>query len=383
MIWKKWKFWLALLAAATLIGLLEGAQVYTGASAMGRPVPWARAIGSTMPSWFVLLALLPGIIWICRWFPLEPGRFLRSLSAHALAAVIFAILHITVASWLSDFVLYNGPEPMWTFGMNLSRLLTIYFVVELFTYFGLVGAYHAYDYARRFTEREREAAQLALHATRLEASLSRAHLDTLRMQLNPHFLFNALNAIAVLAMKGERQGTVRMLTLLSDLLRITLENKHQVVSLRQELEFLDRYLEIEQIRFKDRLTLEREIDPDALTAEVPSLLLQPLVENALGHGLSRQPGPGSIRVEAHITDGETLELQVLDTGPGLGSSTAGGRTGVGLANTRARLEQLYGDRQELRLENRPTGGARVVVRLPLRLFENEIADESLPDTVSA
>src|SRR5690606_31020169 len=143
----------------------------------------------------------------------------------------------------SDFVLYPGAEQSWSFRMNLSRLLTIFFVVELFTYFALVGAYHAYEYSRRYRDREAETTQLALKASRLEASLSQANLDSLRMQLNPHFLFNTLNAISVMAMKGERQGTVRMLSLLSDLLRLSLDHRQQVVSLREELEFLDRYLE--------------------------------------------------------------------------------------------------------------------------------------------
>jgi two-component system, LytTR family, sensor kinase len=383
MIWKSWKFWLALLGISTLVGLLEGAQVYAGATAMGRPVPWSRALGSTMPSWYVLLALVPGILWVSRRFPFEKGRALGSGAVHALAAVAFAFLHITMASWLSDFVLYTGPEPMWTFGMNLSRLLTIYFVVELFTYFALVGAYHAYEYARRFNERESEAAQLALKATRLEASLARANLDSLRMQLNPHFLFNTLNAISVLAMKGERQGVVRMLTLLSDLLRVTLENRQQVVTLRQELDFLDRYLEIEQIRFRDRLNIERDVDPDTLSAEVPSLVLQPLVENAIGHGVTRRAGPGTIRIEAAIVDHEVLQLRVLDTGPGFGSAPASRRTGVGLANTRARLEQLYGRRQELGLSNRPEGGACVTVTLPLRLFSSDGAEEAMRNEATA
>jgi two-component system, LytTR family, sensor kinase len=382
MIWQTRKFWVGLLAAATLVGLLEGAQVYTGASAMGRAVTWGRALGSTMPSWYVLLALLPGIIWLSRRFPLEPGRWRGSLAVHLVAAVAFAILHITVASWLSDYVLYTGIEPMWTFGMNLSRLLTVYFVVELFTYFALVGGYHAYDYAHRLREREREAASLALHTSRLEASLSRANLDSLRMQLNPHFLFNTLNAISVLAMKGDRHGVVRMLSLLSDLLRITLDNRDQVVSLRDELEFLDRYLEIERVRFEDRLNVERDIDPDTLAAEVPSLLLQPLVENAIGHGISHRPGPGQIRIESAILDGEVLQLRVLDSGPGFGSQNGSGRRsasgsggGVGITNTRARLAQLYGDRQELVLGNRQEGGGCVTVRLPLRLFSSELVPE--------
>jgi two-component system, LytTR family, sensor kinase len=384
MTWNRWNFWLTLLLAATLVGLLEAAQVYTGTSAMGRPVGWGRALSSTMPSWYVLLALVPGIMWLCRRFPLEPGRILKSLPFHFAGGVVFAVLHITGASWLSDFVFYGG-EAMWSFAMNLSRLFAIYFVVELMTYFGIVGAYHAFRYSRRAAVQERESAHLALKTSRLEASLSRANLDALRMQLNPHFLFNTLNAISVMAMKGERQGVVRMLTLLSDLLRTSLENRQQVVALRQELEFLDRYLEIEQVRFRDRLSVERDVDPDTLDAEVPSLLLQPLVENAIGHGLSRQPGPGTIRIEARIVHGEVLELCVLDSGPGFQDTTVhnNARTGVGLANTRARLEQLYGARQELRLDNRPEGGALVRVRLPLRLLTSELVVEPMRSSATA
>jgi sensor histidine kinase YesM len=212
---------------------------------------------------------------------------------------------------------------------------------------------------------------------RLEASLSRAKLDSLRMQLNPHFLFNTLNAISVMAMKGERQGVVRMLMLLSDLLRLSLDNKQHVVALRDELEILDRYLEIENVRFRDRLTLERAIDPAVLDAEVPSLVLQPLVENAIRHGVSRRPGRGVVRVEAQTVAGEWLELRVLDTGPGVDSTPARDGTGVGLSNTRARLEQLYGSRQELTLVSRQGGGACATVRVPLRRFKGEPLEQTL------
>jgi two-component system, LytTR family, sensor kinase len=374
MIWRKWKFWLALALAATVIGLLEGAQAYAGASAMRRSVTWSRAFGSTMPSWYVLLALLPGILWMSRRFPFEPGRWQRAVPLHLTAAILFAFLHIGTASWLSDYVLYTGGEPPWDFRMNLARLFSVYFVVELVTYFGIVGAHHAYEYGRRYRERERETAQLELKTSRLEASLTRANLDSLRMQLNPHFLFNTLNAISVMAMKGERQGVVRMLTLLSDLLRLSLDHKQQVVSLREELEILDRYLEIEHVRFKDRLTLERQVDPEALDAEVPSLLLQPLVENAIRHGIARRPGPGTVRVEAGIVGGDHVELRVLDSGPGVDATPSRDGTGVGLANTRARLEQLYGAQQELTLTTRPEGGACVTVRLPLRIFTGELME---------
>jgi two-component system, LytTR family, sensor kinase len=375
MTWSRQKLWLVLFAAATTVGLLEAAQVYTGAAAMGRPVPWLRALGATMPGWYVLLALVPAIIWMCRRFPLEPGRLGRRLPVHGLAAIVFALVHIGAAGWISDFVLYSARESGWNFMMNVSRLLGVYFVIELMTYAMVVGSYHAIAYGRRVAGREREAAQLALKASRLEASLATANLDALRMQLNPHFLFNTLNAISVLAMKGEREGVVRMLTLLSDLLRTSLENRHQMVSLRHELEFLDRYLAIEEVRFRDRLLVERDIDPEVLGAEVPSLILQPLVENAIGHGLSRQPGPGTIRISARVVDGEALELGVADSGPGFSKREGGrrgGGTGLGIANTRARLEQLYGQRQQLDLANRPAGGALVTVRIPLRLLGSEL-----------
>ncbi|MEX1181796.1 MAG: histidine kinase [Gemmatimonadota bacterium] len=373
MIWRKWNFWLVLVMAATCIGLLEAAQVYAGTSALGRPMPWRTALASTMPSWYLLAALLPAIIWASRKFPLEPGRWRLSLVVHVLVATVFAVFHVTASSWISDAILYTGRQQPWDFRGNISRLLSIYFVVELFTYFALVAGYHAYEYGKRYRERERATALLQLRATRLEANLAQATLDSLRMQLNPHFLFNTLNTISVMALKGERHGVVRMLALLSDLLRLSLQNTQQVVSLRQELEFLDHYLEIEQVRFRDRLTIERDIEQDALDAEVPSLLLQPLVENAIHHGIARRAGPGTVRLEAGIVTGEVLELRVLDTGVGLGAP-AGDSTGLGLSNTRARLEQLYGDRHELELTDRPGGGACVTVRLPLRILTREQMD---------
>jgi two-component system, LytTR family, sensor kinase len=376
MIRRKKKVLLAWFGAATLIGLIEAAQLYAGFAAMERPMAWTRALRSTMPSWYVLLALVPVIVWLSRRFPLEPVRWHRTLPLHLLAAVVFAFLHVAASSWLSDYVLSRGLQP-WSLSESLSRLLTTFFVVELLTYFAVVGAYNAYDYGRRYREREGQAARLALRTSRLEASLSRAKLDSLRMQLNPHFLFNTLNAISVMAMKGEREGVVRMLMLLSDLLRLSLDNRQPVLSLRDELAILDCYLEIENVRFRDRLTVERDIDPAVLDTEVPSLVLQPLVENAIRHGVSRRAGPGVIRVEACVVDGEWLELRVLDTGPGVEAAAASDGNGVGLANTRARLEQLYGSRQQLTLSDRDEGGACATVRLPLRQYEGEPPEADL------
>ena len=370
---RKWKLWLALFGVATLLGLLEAAQGYAGSAAIARPISWSEAMRSTMPSWYVLLALLPGIVWLSKRFPFDPAGWTRALPVHLVAAVVFAFLHVTLSSWLSLHVLYTGPVSTWSL-LEISRLLGVYFVLELVTYFAVVGAYNAYDYSRRFREREGQAAQLALQTSRLEASLSVAKLDSLRMQLNPHFLFNTLNAISVMAMKGERQGVVRMLMLLSDLLRLSLDNKQQVVPLRDELEILDRYLEIENVRFRDRLSLERDVDPAVLDAEVPSLLLQPLVENAIRHGISRRPGRGVVRIEAEAVADGFIELRVLDTGPGVQPAPSRDGTGVGLANTRARLEQLYGPHHHLTLTSRPEGGACTTVRLPLRHYKGQPLD---------
>ncbi|MGH7507342.1 MAG: sensor histidine kinase, partial [Longimicrobiales bacterium] len=254
------------------------------------------------------------------------------------------------------------------------------FILDIVYYWTLVGVFYMYDYRNRYREQERTAAELALKASRLEGSLARANLETLRMQLNPHFLFNTLNAISVLALKGERQNVVRMLTRLSDLLRLALENADQVVPLAEELAFLEPYLEIEQVRFRDRLDVIQDVPAEVLDAEVPSLLLQPIVENAVRHGIARCTGPGTIEIRALTADGR-LVIEVRDSGPGFAASAADSEGhGVGIANTRARLEQLYGPEHRLELVNGTRGGAIVRVVIPFRTFryDGETSTGSLP-----
>ena len=359
---RNWRGWVAIFGACTLIGLLESAQAHFGYTAAGKPLEWSRALGATLPSWYVLALLVPGIIWLATRFPFEAGGWRRAVPVHTLASILFAAVHIGIASYVSDYLLARD-FPL-SFTRNLSRLLGLYFVIELFFYWSILGGFYVREYWRRLRERERQTSQLALKASRLETSLTRAHLEALRMQLNPHFLFNTLNAISVLAMKGEKQAVVRTLALLSDLLRVSLESGEQVVPLREEIALLQRYLEIEQIRFRDRLTVDIDIDPAAQDAEVPTLILQPLVENAIRHGISRKPGPGRVRIEARIWGGR-LRLTVRDTGPGITAGTGTG-SGIGLANTRARLEQLYGGDYEMGLTNVVSGGAQALLELPLR-----------------
>ena len=350
------------IAGATVIGLAEATQVRMGGQLVGRPMTWSRSLVVTMPSWYVLALLLPAVLWVARKFPVDSLRQARSWIVHLICAVIFSVVHLAVSGWLSDYVLYkNMPLPFTT---DLWRLLQQYFIGEVLQYGGIVAVYFAIDYGRRYREKERTASELALKASRLESSLTRANLEALRMQLNPHFLFNTLNTVSVLALKGERQRVARMLSRLSDLLRLSLENDRQSLSLKEEIDFLERYLEIEQVRFKDRLSVAMEIDEAALEAEVPSLILQPIVENAIKYGFSQTIGPGSVSIRCRVK-GSMLEMEVADTGPGFPESRAhSAGTGVGIANTRARLEQLYGSQFSLEMTNRAEGGALVRVRIP-------------------
>lgn len=247
----------------------------------------------------------------------------------------------------------------------LAVLLFRRFVADYFTYFILAALGFAYEYFVRFREQEAQAQSL-------QAELARAQLQALRMQVNPHFLFNTLNAIAVLVRGGETTKAARTLRLLSDLLRSTFEGADvQMVPLREEFDLVERYLEIEQVRFGDRLRVDIDIDPDVSEVPVPYLLLQPLVENAVRHGVAPHADAGVVRVTAsHIrTNGvDRVELVVADSGPGFDEMDLESlidEEGVGLSNTKRRLETLYGERHSVELGEAAEGGARISIRIPV------------------
>jgi LytS/YehU family sensor histidine kinase len=238
--------------------------------------------------------------------------------------------------------------------------------IELLVYWGLVMAFHAFDFYRKYRDRE-------LAASRLERELVSAHLETLRLQLDPHFLFNALHSIATLIRERENEPAVKMLTDLSQLLRQSLNTSgRQKMPLHGELDILRHYIDIQETRFPDRLRVEMDVDDDVASALVPTLILQPLVENAIRHGIARLDRPGRVTIGAR-RDGSSLQLDVSDDGPGLnggdrdGSAMPGSRRagGVGLENTRARLAGLYGTAQSFTLSDRDGGGVTASVRLPL------------------
>ncbi|HSE37611.1 MAG TPA: histidine kinase, partial [Blastocatellia bacterium] len=254
---------------------------------------------------------------------------------------------------------------------SLSKLLmNVYFMTDygVMLYWLILLISYSFNYQRRYREGE-------VRATRLEAQLAQAQLQALKMQLHPHFLFNTLHSISALVHKNV-DAADKMIARLGDFLRLTLENSGaQEVSLQEELEFLKCYLEIERIRFQDRLTVQMDIEPQALGATLPNLILQPIVENAIRHGISTRTCPGRIEIEARRLNG-TLQVQVTDNGPGLPSDSNTGsivKAGVGLANTQARLKQLYGDQHRLDLSNAAGGGLTVILEIP---FQERISTQN-------
>jgi len=246
--------------------------------------------------------------------------------------------------------------------------------IEIFSYFAVVAIAHAVDYYALFHERQ-------VAASRLEAQLLSAQLQSLEMQLRPHFLFNTLHTVASLVRTRRNADAVRMIAGLSDLLRSSLRpDAAAEVPLREELAFVQRYLEIERIRFQDRLRTRIKAGPEVLDALVPSLILQPLVENAIRHGIELRAAPGEIVLEADRQNG-TLRLRVQDSSSG-SSIVSPGRagTGIGLSNTQARLRHLYGDRQHFELVATPEGGAVARIELP---FHRDPLDHGRPPTSGA
>lgn len=283
----------------------------------------------------------------------------------ALEQGLFALATFTREGVYPDFTTsFVRAEPYDVEDWPLAVLLFRRFVTDYFTYFILAALCFAYEHFVRSREQEAQAQAL-------QAELAQAQLQALRMQVNPHFLFNTLNAIAVLVRAGDTDKAARTLRLLSDLLRATFKGADvQMVPLRKEIDLLERYLEIEQTRFGDRLRVEISVAPSVSETPVPYLILQPLVENAVRHGIAPHAESGVVRLTAAPVgrDGEQVELTVADSGPGFDSLDPDAVTdddSVGLSNTRRRLETLYGDQHTFELGTAAEGGARVTIRIPL------------------
>ena len=303
----------------------------------------------------------PIVFTLTRRFPLERPRWLRRIAVLLVIGLAIAIGVDLIMDFARVEVFASIPTRRPRQFEPLQAILRFRFVNELLVYLAILAAGYARNYYLRDLSRQREAVALEAHAAELQAQLADARLDALRMQLNPHFLFNTLHAISALV-ERDPSGVRRMIARLSELLRHTIEDRgsHEV-PLRDELEFLRRYIEIMEIRFQGRLRVTVAADERSLDALLPNLILQPIVENALEHGASRAAGHGEVTIAAR-RDGDYLVVTVRDNGPGLSSSTP--QQGVGLRNTVARLEQMYGDAASLDLTSPSAGGVLATVQLP-------------------
>lgn len=336
---RRWFLPAAIAAGWTAVALISTGLSYSVWQAERLRIDFVHTLLVTMPFWLYWPLVTPLIVWLARREPIEHGRIARGLMVHLLASVVICALHVLI--YLKAYHLWfpwPEREPVPSFGVLAASYLRNRWQFELLTYWAILGGVLAVRYYREGRER-------ALRAGALEAQLAQAQLQALRMQLNPHFLFNTLQAISVLVVEQPRSAQ-RMLTLLGDLLRAVLEGGgRQEIPLREELDFLRRYLEIEQVRFPDRLDVRYEVEPGLDDALVPSFVLQPLVENSIRYAIAPRAERGTLVIGARVTEG-VLRLSVRDDGPGFPALF---EEGVGLSTTRARLEKLYGgDRLDIR-----------------------------------
>ena len=347
--------WLFIPAASLVPAFLDAGQTYIKSLIDSEPgIAWNSVVFQGM-EWLFLGVLAPITWFISRRVPFQRHRWKRVVFAHALGAMVLCIawaaLGILIGRRLDAWV---AQGPLHDAYLNWALTSIPWSVIMYSTILGCVYAFDHYNVAR-----DRE-----LQASLLSTQLANARLGALRAQLHPHFLFNCLNTITVLVREGNNAMASRMLELLGDLLReLVRPDRPQLVTLSDELQFVKRYLEIEQVRFSDRLRVQWTIDERAANALVPDLLLQPLVENAIYHGVARRANAGRIEIVVQVK-GDVLELAVVDDGAGV--PERGEAAGVGLSNTRERLQTLYGGEAELLLEGAAGGGTCVRITMPLR-----------------
>ncbi len=335
------RVWALVWGAWTLLALLFGVSNSLTYLSTGRPANWWITLGRSFSEWWLWALLTPVVAWLGRRFPLRRQTWPRALAVHAATGTAIAL-----AKTMADRAVFALISGFWMY------MLASAFALQLVVYAGIVAATHGLEYYRRSREREQ-----------LERRLADTRLQLLSMQLQPHFLFNTLNAIAELVHE-DADAADRMITALADLLRQSLAlGGSQEISLESELELLQTYLDIQRARFGDRLDVRLTVADEARGARVPMLLLQPIVENAIKHGLAA-------RLDLVVRrDDDRLVLEITDHGTGASDAALRGRGGIGLGNTRERLDALYGSAASLDLVNMPGAGARVTVRLPVRAAE--------------
>ncbi len=364
--------WALVLGGWTLIGLTFTLNYYifagTYVAIFKQPPTLTQMLIWELPYWLLWAAMSPVIFWITRRFGFDRGQKLRSAAAHVVACLLLSVGHraiYLVVGWLLNVAVYH----------RLSSLSEVYNSLFLFnlptgfmSYATILLVSYVIDYYRRYEEEELKISKLKTELAEAQLRMTQAQLQALKMQLHPHFLFNTLNSISAL-LEEDVEAADKMIARLGDFLRMTLENSgDEEVTLQEELEFLRCYLAIESVRFNDRLTVNMDVEPEALDARVPNLILQPIVENAIRHAVASRVGAGRIEIRARRESGK-LRLSVRDDGPGLSpASSTGARTreGIGIANTRARLDQLYKGSHSFDMCDARGGGLQITVVIPFK-----------------
>lgn len=358
--WRRVPRWLLVFGFWTLIVLAYSTrtEIRSGPS-YWVPITWIESLKTAAAQFYSWGLLSVGIYWANRILPVRQDALLQRLLFHLPLSIVFTVAY-TYLNYGLTIVLGAPPESNWLGGNVFETATRVTYRLGTFVYWAIAAISMAADYQSGLKDRQ-------IHNAELERLLSEARLASLRRQLDPHFLFNALNSVSAYVESEPRRARL-MLEQLGDLLRMSLEQaEEQEIPLERELAFVDRYVQLQQARFGDHLNVKVEIAPEALAATVPPLILQPLVENAIRHGVSKLTGPGWIELAAWRDD-DRLRLRVRDNGPGLPAGWHPNRdVGIGLANTRERLRHLYGPREfHLGIGPDPEGGVCADIVLPFR-----------------
>ena len=346
--------------------LMQVVQSFVFAQAAGREWTLVGSIKGGFPWWLLWLVLTPIIALLAERFPFTEGRHWQALGKHAVAGMLVALVQVVTYGVIYWYTTGQYTGVATSLGNQVQRMFGNFFLESIVTYAGTAGVFVAIDFARAVRDEVVSRAQLEARAAELESSVAQARLDALSMQMNPHFLFNTLTAISGLIAQERRSEAREVIQRLGELLRQSLGNGNGAFStVAREAALLEDYLYIQRLRFSDRLTAHVDIDRDARDLLIPTMLLQPLVENAIRHGIEPREGKGSVHVSVKRENG-SIRISIADSGRGftLGDDGRPTREGIGIANTRERLDHMYGSSASLRLGNLTTGGAEAVVLLP-------------------
>lgn len=379
---RPWLVWVISFGVWSLIALAYAITIYQLYRSTGGSMTFLSVLGLQCSQVLTYIPLTPFVFALANRYPVQRSNWPKRSLMLLAGGLVFTVGQVAlrgmtpyaywdprVRHWVS--AIWDSQAHVFRIQWNMYERLFLSNVVDdvFTTYLPIVLIAHVVSYYQRFRQRE-------LRTSQLQTQLAKARLQALKSQLQPHFLFNTMHSISAL-MLTDVQAADRMMTRLSDLLRMTLEAEEtQVTTLSRELEFVNCYLEIEKIRFEERLNVVLDISPETLDAQVPQLLLQPLVDNAVKHGISKLPAAGEIRITVKTQNGE-LQLEISDNGPGFCKPGSFQHNGLGLRVTRERLESLYGQDQSMELVSAPEGGGIVRVCIPFRVQPGDSRQDTL------